>query len=39
VHRLRRRYGELVRAEVAQTVVSPAEVEQELHYLLAALRE
>jgi DNA-directed RNA polymerase specialized sigma24 family protein len=39
VHRLRQRYGELVRGEIAQTVVSPAEVDQELHYLLAALRE
>jgi RNA polymerase sigma-70 factor (ECF subfamily) len=39
VHRLRRRYGELVRAEVARTVTSQADVEQELHYLLAVLRE
>jgi DNA-directed RNA polymerase specialized sigma24 family protein len=39
VHRLRQQYGELVRAEIAQTVASPAEVDQELHYLLAALRE
>ena len=39
VHRLRQRYGELVRAEIAQTVASPAEVEQELQHLLAALRE
>lgn len=39
VHRLRQRYGELVRAEIAQTVAGPAEVEQELQYLLATLRE
>jgi RNA polymerase sigma-70 factor (ECF subfamily) len=39
VHRLRQRYGELVRAEIAQTVADPKEVDQELHYLLAALRE
>ena len=39
VHRLRQRYGELVRAEIAQTVASPAEVEQELQELLMALRE
>ena len=39
VHRLRHRYGELVRAEIAQTVASPAEVEQELRELLAALRD
>jgi len=39
VHRLRQRYGELVRAEIAQTVASPAEVDQELQHLLATLRE
>lgn len=39
VHRLRRRYGELARAEIAQTVASPEEVDQELHYLLEVLRE
>ena len=39
VHRLRQRYGELVRAEIEQTVVSPEDVEQEMRYLLATLRE
>jgi RNA polymerase sigma-70 factor (ECF subfamily) len=39
VHRLRQRYGELVRAEIGQTVADPKEVDQELHYLLAVLRE
>jgi RNA polymerase sigma-70 factor (ECF subfamily) len=39
VHRLRQRYGESVRAEIAQTVVNPAELDEELHYLFAALRE
>ncbi|HYV36521.1 MAG TPA: hypothetical protein VE988_12490, partial [Gemmataceae bacterium] len=39
VHRLRQRYGELVRAEIAQTVASPKEVDEELHYLFAVLRE
>jgi len=39
VHRLRQRYGELVRAEIAQTVASPGEVDEELHYLFAVLRE
>jgi RNA polymerase sigma factor (sigma-70 family) len=39
VHRLRQRYGELVRAEIAQTVADPKEVDQELHYLLGVLRE
>jgi len=37
VHRLRRRYRELLRAEVAHTVNSPDEVEEELRYLLRAL--
>jgi len=39
VHRLRQRYGELVRAEIAQTVADPIEVEQELQELLTVLRE
>ena len=39
VHRLRQRYGELVRAEIAQTVSSREEVDEELHYLFAVLRE
>ena|SRR5579859_4937519 len=33
VHRLRQRYGELLRAEIAQTVESEAEVEEELRCL------
>jgi RNA polymerase sigma-70 factor (ECF subfamily) len=33
VHRLRHRYGELVREEVAHTVASASEVEDELRYL------
>jgi DNA-directed RNA polymerase specialized sigma24 family protein len=39
VHRLRRRYGELVRDEIARTVNSPEEAEEELHYLFAVLRD
>jgi RNA polymerase sigma-70 factor (ECF subfamily) len=39
VHRLRRRCGELVRQEIAHTVASPAEVDQELEYLLARLSQ
>ncbi|HEX7086805.1 MAG TPA: sigma-70 family RNA polymerase sigma factor [Vicinamibacterales bacterium] len=39
VHRLRKRYKELLRDEVAQTVGAPAAVEQELSDLRAALRE
>ena len=33
VHRFRRRYGELVRAVVAETVAGPDEVEDELRFL------
>lgn len=36
VHRLRRRYGQLFASEVAQTVASPAEIQDEMRYLLAA---
>lgn len=39
VHRLRQRYGEVVRAEIAQTVADSNDVEQELQELLVALRE
>jgi RNA polymerase sigma-70 factor (ECF subfamily) len=38
VHRLRRRYAELIRAEIAQTVGSPDEIEDELRDLFAAVR-
>jgi RNA polymerase sigma-70 factor (ECF subfamily) len=38
VHRLRRRYRELIRAEIAQTVATPEEVEDELRDLFAAVR-
>ena len=37
VHRLRRRFRELLRAEVAQTLANPAEVDDELRHLCAAL--
>ena len=37
VHRLRKRFRELVRAELAQTVFSPAEVGEELRYLVEVL--
>jgi RNA polymerase sigma-70 factor (ECF subfamily) len=37
IHRLRKRYRELVTAEIAQTVASPAEVGAELRHLIAAL--
>jgi RNA polymerase sigma-70 factor (ECF subfamily) len=37
VHRLRKRYRELFRQEIAETVANTAEVEAELRYLAAAL--
>jgi RNA polymerase sigma-70 factor (ECF subfamily) len=37
VHRLRQRYRELLLAEVAQTVGSPNEVQEELRYLIKVL--
>ena len=37
VHRLRQRYREVLRAEIADTVTSPAEVEDEIRNLFAAL--
>lgn len=37
VHRMRQRYRDLVRAEVAQTVATPADVEPEMRYLLTVL--
>jgi RNA polymerase sigma-70 factor (ECF subfamily) len=37
VHRFRKRYRELLRAEVASTVVDPQEVDNELRFLLTAL--
>jgi RNA polymerase sigma-70 factor (ECF subfamily) len=38
-HRLRQRYGELLRAEVAQTVSTPAEANEELRYLVSVIRD
>jgi DNA-directed RNA polymerase specialized sigma24 family protein len=37
IHRLRSRYRALLREEVARTVTTPAEVDEELRYLRAAL--
>lgn len=37
IHRLRKRYRELVRQEIADTVADPADVESELRYLAAVL--
>lgn len=38
VHRLRQRYRDLLRAEVAETVASPEEVDEEIRALFAAVR-
>jgi RNA polymerase sigma-70 factor (ECF subfamily) len=37
VHRLRRRYRELLRAEIGQTVADPDEIEQEIRDLFTAI--
>ena len=37
VHRLRQRYRQLLREEIAHTVATPAEVEEELRYLVKVL--
>jgi RNA polymerase sigma-70 factor (ECF subfamily) len=39
VHRLRQRYREIVRCEIARTVSSPHEVDDELHYLYSVLAQ
>ena len=37
VHRLRQRYGTLLREEIAQTVASPEEIDEEIRHLFAAV--
>ena len=37
VHRLRQRYRELVRAEIANTVATTEEIDDELRHLFAVL--
>jgi RNA polymerase sigma factor (sigma-70 family) len=39
VHRLRQRYREIVRREIARTVSAPHEVDEELRYLCSVLAE
>ena len=39
VHRLRKQYREILRQEVAHTVSSPAEIDEELRYLFAVLSD
>jgi RNA polymerase sigma-70 factor (ECF subfamily) len=38
VHRMRQRYRDLLRAEVAQTVAEPSDLEDEMRHLVAVLR-
>jgi RNA polymerase sigma factor (sigma-70 family) len=37
IHRLRRRYGQMLREEVAKTVLGPEEVDDEIRHLLGVL--
>lgn len=37
VHRFRRRYRELVREEIARTVASPDDIDEEIRYLLSVI--
>jgi RNA polymerase sigma-70 factor (ECF subfamily) len=37
LHRLRRRFGELLRQEIAQTVTNPTELKEEIRHLFSAL--
>src|SRR5262249_7719368 len=37
VHRMRGRYRDLLRAEIAETVSTPAEIDDEIRFLLSAL--
>jgi len=39
VHRMRRRFGELLRAEIRDTVASEQDVESEIRFLFAAVRQ
>jgi RNA polymerase sigma-70 factor (ECF subfamily) len=39
LHRFRRRFGELLRSEVAYTVAAPDEVDEEIRYLLSVLAD
>jgi RNA polymerase sigma-70 factor (ECF subfamily) len=38
VHRLRKRYRELLRSGIAETVSDPSDVDDEMRYLVAAIR-
>jgi len=38
IHRLRQRYQELIRHEIAQTVTTSTEIDEEIRYLLSVIR-
>jgi RNA polymerase sigma-70 factor (ECF subfamily) len=38
VHRLRQKFGEAIRSEIAETVETEEEIASELRYLIEALR-
>jgi RNA polymerase sigma-70 factor (ECF subfamily) len=38
IHRLRRRFGNLLRAVIAETVSNEADLNDEMRYLVAVLR-
>jgi len=38
VHRLRKRYGQALKAEIAETVANPADTDEEVRHLLAIVR-
>ena len=37
VHRMRRKYRNILRAEIAETVSTPEEIDEEIRFLLSAL--
>jgi RNA polymerase sigma-70 factor (ECF subfamily) len=39
VHRMRQRFGELIRAEIVQTVADPADVDEEMRYFISVLAQ
>ena len=39
VHRLRKRYRELLRAEIAQTLTDPADLDEEMRALFRAFAD
>jgi RNA polymerase sigma-70 factor (ECF subfamily) len=38
VHRLRKQYGQCLRAELAELVLEPADIDDELRHMLAVVR-